>query len=423
MLLRRTCNTDGGLDGPHPIDHRIGWTLLVEHRPEPDLCTNKFKRPDTVTSSIRPKKLFSGQRKKPMSLSKIGEFDPAVKSVANFIADLPENQRNFVLENCDSDELRTFCDQFVKNTRKIAEPIEITQQFTPQIETSEAKNWTKYVKKSPILQKIDANLRKFEPSNRSESRKSGQISRKKSREIAQKRAERERRYFNRLSARYTLGQCPEKIEFDLWEMGQRIIGDTSGRAAEIYLERAKNRNAVAAIRNALGNGGVVEDLRDRRIVALGLLIEKKARWAIARTEFNQVMRGIPETAMLRYLHQPGRPPDELPSLSALNGIHRTCAEVGSYHLGYLRALQWSGLFWREQPKKCDAPTIETMGAYALNVYHVIGPTACCTDSGDSLTEADWLAFRQPSEQSLVDEPERNTEHPRVDKPPDHIDTG
>jgi hypothetical protein len=173
----------------------------------------------------------------------------------------------------------------------------------------------------------------------------------------------------------------------VWAVCCNIVNDDSGRAARIYLRRARNKVGAGAIRLAAlvpqDNGKALyswADSRARKVAALGvalLALEVPTRRA---GPWEGIVRGVPRGALCallasawRFERVNGELRRRRPSLSALAGVHRTGADLESGQVGYLKALELAGFCYAQQ---LPAHAVERFEAcwpsgYATNRYWIV----------------------------------------------------
>jgi hypothetical protein len=195
------------------------------------------------------------------------------------------------------------------------------------------------------------------------------------------------RYLHRLKARYPVGPCPVEVPLWVWIMSGIVVADQSGHAAIIYLSRCKNRTAAAVIEQAALclDGPKARRFtaeRSRRIAAIGLALVHLAHYRESQGSWRGVVWGIPQSWMVACLRNQakrvgtddyGRPIYETPTRSALIGYHSQAANPWNGQAGYLRVLEWAGLFECYRPSWERALPVEKLGEHGtLNRYIIVG---------------------------------------------------
>lgn len=201
--------------------------------------------------------------------------------------------------------------------------------------------------------------------------------------LAARARERDERYLQR--QRRKLGALGVAAAFltliprNIWIMARDILADPSGQAARIWLRRERNKVACGCIRFAAlvpGSDGTTRytwaDLRARRICALGLALVSLARPAPRRKGiWSSVLMGVPRGYLCALLADPYES-KRRPSKSALAGTHRVGATLETGQLGYLRALERAGLFYRQQLPLRESELCERFGGdHPTNRYWLI----------------------------------------------------
>lgn len=158
-----------------------------------------------------------------------------------------------------------------------------------------------------------------------------------------------------------------------------ILADSTGKAANIYLNRCFHQIAARLIRQAARGQEHKRPLTSiyaRRVVALGLVIVALSKRTRAARLHSRLTKGIPENAFLALLRDPHN--GQRPGLSALTGRHKP----GAGSVGYLDALKATSLVEAEQLPKSRVTPSERLGDYALNRYHIIAryPTGPLTEA-------------------------------------------
>lgn len=171
-------------------------------------------------------------------------------------------------------------------------------------------------------------------------------------------------------------------------MACAVLNDESGRAARIYLRRARNKVAVGCIRLAalvpVGQGRSLRswaDYRARAIAALGLALLQLEVPTRRKGPWEGVVRGIPQGAFLALLSNAwklergsnGELRRRRPSRAALSGTHRRDADLQNGQQGWLRALELAGFCYAQQLPAKDVEPFERCwtSGYATNRYWIV----------------------------------------------------
>lgn len=164
------------------------------------------------------------------------------------------------------------------------------------------------------------------------------------------------------------GRDLEHIPRIVWERSWQQVSDRTGRAIREGFRREGNTRAKAVIAKAalcIGDDQLARyswaDMRARRIAALGLALLALAKRTRRRDCWGGgIVKGISRgalAALLRDVHEPRaivdgngrrRRSKGTPAITTLAGTHRTDGTPQNGQVGYLRALQAAGLFYRQQ---------------------------------------------------------------------------
>ncbi len=204
----------------------------------------------------------------------------------------------------------------------------------------------------------------------------------------------------------------------------QIVGDSTGAAARVFLQRLKNASAAATILHAafgyMPSRGRVPpryqwaSMRARRIVAMGLALSALSKPSRKSGPRNAFVHGIGRGAFQCLLADPfdHRPSYEVsvkrtardgkkyysretrvpaqPALTSIYGTHELGATVQSGQVGYFVALRRSRFAYRLQLPKGVAPARECYGpsGCAVSRYWVMG-RACSSAATQLLPQARW----------------------------------
>jgi hypothetical protein len=158
---------------------------------------------------------------------------------------------------------------------------------------------------------------------------------------------------------------------------QNALADNSGRAIAYYVRTHPDKIVAAAARRAAllpGPNGVCRyawtDYRARSIAALGLAMGRTAVETNRRGKWSRIMRGFPVGAFSALLRNPYT--GEKPHPKTLTGRWRE-ADPEKGQVGYLRALEWAGLFYSQQLPKDAVEPFEAAGAsgHSVNRYWIL----------------------------------------------------
>lgn len=152
---------------------------------------------------------------------------------------------------------------------------------------------------------------------------------------------------------------PKLIPSDVWMACKVIVSDRTGRAIAEYSSQTSNKIALsrihrAALSTSCSNAKVYSyrgdstyAVRARRIFALGYLLIRMSHGTRRKGQYNRLVAGIPQTAMISAIESPFERRSDI-SRSTLTGRHRNGGKGGE--TGYLTALKHSGFCYSRQAK-------------------------------------------------------------------------
>jgi hypothetical protein len=187
-----------------------------------------------------------------------------------------------------------------------------------------------------------------------------------------------------LDKQYPQDTTPALIPTHLYKSVKHVVADTTGGAADLYLDTCPHKIAVTNIRKialAIDETGKAKysfsginqgAVRARYIAALGLLLVGLSRRTGRKGDrWNRIVKGIPQSVLIQAISHPAKDANPV-SYSAFNGTHdktvRKTALDGS--VGYLRALKNGELLYTRQAHWLDGGRPQSRGWEDLKPYEV-----------------------------------------------------